>query len=101
MDYADGDMLKLKDAPGGMTVEGAYQDVVIKVGISTEHAGNMVQNQEALLAQLSNRRESVSGVSVDEEVTNLIKYQRSFEANSRVISTISEMLDTLINRTGI
>lgn len=101
MDYADGDMLKLKDAPGGMTVEGAYQDVVIKVGISTEHAGNMVQNQEALLAQLSNRRESVSGVSVDEEVTNLIKFQRSFEANSRVISTISEMLDTLINRTGV
>jgi flagellar hook-associated protein 1 FlgK len=61
----------------------------------------MVSNQEAVMAQLTNRRESVSGVSIDEEVTNLIKFQRSFEANSRVISALSEMLDTLINRTGV
>jgi flagellar hook-associated protein 1 FlgK len=53
------------------------------------------------MAQLNNRRESVSGVSIDEEVTNLIKFQRSFDANSKVISTLSEMLDTLINRTGV
>lgn len=90
----------LKLVSGG-TIEGKYRDIVIKVGISTEHAANMVTNQEAVMAQLTNRRESVSGVSIDEEVTNMIKYQRSFEANSRVISTLSEMLDTLINRTGV
>lgn len=93
--------LKNKKLTSGGTIEGRYRDIVIKVGISTEHATNMVSNQEALMAQLSNRRESVSGVSIDEEVTNMIKYQRSFEANSRVISTLSEMLDTLINRTGV
>ncbi|MBF7096335.1 flagellar hook-associated protein FlgK [Alkalibacter mobilis] len=97
----DAETMKISDVPGGVTVEGSFRDVVIKVGISTEHAANMVDNQEALMAQLNNRRESVSGVSIDEEVTNLIKFQRSFEANSRVISTISEMLDTLINRTGV
>ncbi|WP_312461290.1 flagellar basal body rod C-terminal domain-containing protein, partial [Proteiniclasticum sp.] len=62
---------------------------------------NMVDNQTAVLSQLYNRRESVSGVSIDEEVTNLLKFQRSYEANSRVINTINEMLDTLINRTGV
>lgn len=93
--------LKNVKLPSGATIEGKFRDIVIRVGISTEHAGNMVTNQEALMAQLSNRRESVSGVSIDEEVTNMIKYQRSFEANSKVISTLSEMLDTLINRTGV
>lgn len=83
------------------TMEGAYGDIVIKVGVKTEQASNMVDNQTAVLSQLYNRRESVSGVSIDEEVTNLLKYQRSYEANSRVINTINEMLDTLINRTGV
>lgn len=97
----DSTSMKIADVPGGVTMEGSYRDVVIKVGISTEHANNMASNQESLMAQLNNRRESVSGVSIDEEVTNLIKFQRSFDANSKVISTLSEMLDTLINRTGV
>ncbi|MBO1265348.1 flagellar hook-associated protein FlgK [Proteiniclasticum sp. SCR006] len=83
------------------TMEDAYGDIVIKVGVKTEQASNMMDNQTAVLSQLNNRRESVSGVSIDEEVTNLLKFQRSYEANSRVINTINEMLDTLINRTGV
>ncbi|WP_312651525.1 flagellar hook-associated protein FlgK [Proteiniclasticum sp.] len=95
------DFNTMQPSPAGTTMEGAYSDIVIKVGIRGEHATNMVDNQNAVLAQLSNRRESVSGVSIDEEVTNLLKYQRSYEANSRVINTLNEMLDTLINRTGV
>ncbi|HCX64804.1 MAG TPA: hypothetical protein DHN33_06295, partial [Eubacteriaceae bacterium] len=97
----DSSTMTVENQDGGVTMEGKYRDMVIKVGISTQHADNMVDNQEALMAQLSNRRESVSGVSIDEEVTNLIKFQQSYNANSRVISTVSEMLDTLINRTGL
>jgi flagellar hook-associated protein 1 FlgK len=93
--------MKFEDAVGGVTMNGSYNNIVTKVGISTQQASNMVKNEEAVMAQLTNRRESVSGVSLDEEVTNLMKFQRGFEANSRVISTLSEMLDTLINRTGI
>jgi len=93
--------MKFDSQPSGTTMEGAYSDIIIKVGIKTEHASNMVDNQSAVMAQLSNRRESVSGVSIDEEVTNLLKYQRSYEANSRVINTLNDMLDTLINRTGV
>jgi len=51
----DPDTMKIKDVPGGVTMEGSYRDVVIKVGISTEHAENMVNNQESLMAQLNNR----------------------------------------------
>ena len=93
--------MKFEDAVGGVTMNGSYNNIVTKVGISTQQASNMVKNEEAVMAQLTNRRESVSGVSLDEEVTNLMKFQRGYEANSRVISTLSEMLDTLINRTGI
>lgn len=98
--YDDTDM-SFKPEGTTTTMEGAYGDIVIKVGVKTEQASNMVDNQTAVLAQLYNRRESVSGVSIDEEVTNLLKFQRSYEANSRVINTINEMLDTLINRTGV
>ena len=83
------------------TIEGAYRDIATKVGISKEHADNMVANQDVLLDQLVLRRESTSGVSIDEEVSNLIKFQKSYEANAKVISVLTEMLDTLINRTGV
>ncbi len=97
----DDKTMKFEDAVGGATMNGSYNNIVTKVGISTQQAANMVKNEEAVMAQLTNRRESVAGVSLDEEVTNLMKFQRGYEANSRVISTLSEMLDTLINRTGI
>jgi len=96
------EIAKLRDKNiGGSTLQSDYSGIVTKVGISAQKAANMVSNQEAVMAQLTNRRESISGVSIDEEVTNMIQFQRSFEANSRVISTLSEMLDTLINRTGV
>lgn len=95
------DTMSFKANPSGQTMEGSYGDVVTKVGISTQKSTNMAENQEALMGQLMDRRESISGVSLDEEVTNLMKFQRSYEANSRVLSTINEMLDTLINRTGV
>ena len=85
----------------GVTIEGAYRDIITKVGISKEHADNMVSNQEVLVNQLELRRESSSGVSINEEVTNLIQYQKSFEANAKVISVLTDMLDTLINRMGV
>ncbi len=85
----------------GVTIEGAYRDMVTKVGISKEHADNMVSNQEVLVNQLELRRASSSGVSINEEVTNLIQYQKSFEANAKVIAVLTDMLDTLINRMGV
>ena len=49
---------------------------------------------------VENRRQSVSGVSMDEEMSNLVRFQRAYQASSRAMSTMDEMLDVLINRTG-
>lgn len=100
-DFIDLDNLTLKDQDGGNTIGGYYNNIVTSVGISKEHADNMVANQEVLLGQLDLRRESVSGVNIDEEITDLIKFQSAYSANARVISVLTEMLDTLINRTGV
>ena len=88
--------LELEDQPGGNTIGGYYNQIITDVGISKEHADNTVANQNILLGQLELRRESTSGVNIDEEVTNLIKFNSAYAANARVISTLTEMLDTLI-----
>jgi len=55
---------------------------------------------QVLTDNLKDRRESVSGVSLDEEMTNIIRFQRAYQASARAMSTTDEMLDTLINRVG-
>jgi flagellar hook-associated protein 1 FlgK len=57
-------------------------------------------NAEVLTTAVENRRQSVSGVALDEEMTNLVRFQRAYQASSRAMSTLDEMLDVLINRTG-
>lgn len=103
--FSQGDIndedLTLIDQRTGITIGGYYNNIVTGIGISKEHADNMVENQDILLGQLELRREAISGVNIDEEITNLIRFQSAYGANARVISTLSEMLDTLINRMGV
>ena len=90
-----------QENPSGNTINGSYIDMVVKVGISKQHSDKMVENQDALTGQLENRRESVSGVSINDEIANVIKFQKAYEANAKVLSVLTEMLDVLINRTGV
>ena len=55
---------------------------------------------QSLLSAISNQRQSVSGVSLDEEMTNLITYQQAYQASARVMNAINETLNTLINQVG-
>ena len=55
---------------------------------------------QSLVDAVDDRRQSVAGVSLDEEMTNLIRFQRGYQASARTMTTMDEMLDTLINRTG-
>ena len=59
----------------------------------------MLEVQRLTLSHLEQLRQSASGVSLDEEMVNLIQFQRAYEAAARLISVINEMLDALINRT--
>lgn len=81
--------------------EDGYQQLVNSLGSTVASAERLAGNQQALTDQVDNSRESMSGVSTDEELVNLVAAQRSYEAVSRVMTTLDQMLETLINRTGV
>ncbi len=70
--------------------------IVAGVGELKRNASDLVQYQENTLGLLDKQRESVSGVSLDEELTNLIQYQRAYQAAAQLISVADELLQTLI-----
>jgi flagellar hook-associated protein 1 FlgK len=77
-----------------------YRALVGKVGSEAAEANRQEATAQTLAGALQDRRDSVSGVSPDEEMANLVKFQRGYQASARVLSTMDEMLDQLINRTG-
>jgi flagellar hook-associated protein 1 FlgK len=82
------------------TIGTQYGQVVAQIGVASSTAQTQSANQTVLVNQLERSRQQVSGVSLDEEATHLIQYQRAYQAAARVISTVDSMLDTLINHTG-
>ncbi|WP_291291724.1 flagellar hook-associated protein FlgK [Enterococcus sp.] len=96
----DPDTLTFKN-DSGMTCDSYFNSIVTKNGISKQQADNTASAQLSLLNQLEYRNQSVSGVSINEEMSDVIRFQQGFQANARIISVVSEMLDTLINRTGV
>lgn len=81
----------------GMKVDNYYKDMLDKLGVQESEAQRMVKNQEALLSSFQQTKESTSGVSIDEEMANLIQYQHAYQANAKIISTVDELLDVVIN----
>jgi flagellar hook-associated protein 1 len=84
----------------GGAADQAYGLLVNRIGTDVREAGRLEANARVLLDAIQDRRDSASGVSVDEEMTNLIRFQRGYQAAARAMSTFDEMLDVLINRTG-
>jgi len=84
----------------GGAADRAYASFVTRVGTEMVEARNGETNAQALLNTVEERRESVSGVSLDEEMTNLTSFQRGYEASARAMSALDEALNVLINRTG-
>ncbi len=83
------------------TSEAAQRDfrkLVSQLGAQSQAATNSVTNHGAALQATENRRQSVTGVSLDEEMANLIKYQHSYNAAARLVTMTDQMLDTIINR---
>jgi len=82
---------------GGVSTFGAYYNGIIgKLGIEATEANTLKKNQELLLSELENRRQGISGVSLDEELTNIVLFQQAYEAAVHFLRTISDMLDTLV-----
>jgi flagellar hook-associated protein 1 FlgK len=81
----------------GMTIGGYFKDTVNRLAVQTQEAKRIVKNHEALLSSLDESRASVSGVSLDEEMANMIQFQHAYQANAKIISTVDELLDVVIN----
>jgi len=74
-----------------------YGQSVASLGQSLSSANTQIGNQDIVQSMLARQRDSNSGVSLDEEMTDLMRFQKAFEASARLISTISEMLDVVVN----
>ena len=72
-----------------------------RIGLLGEQSQIALETQSKLMKQLEEMRQSISGVSVDEELSNMIKYQHGYAAAARFITTVNQMLDTIINRMGV
>ena len=86
--------------PSGTTSD-FYSGFVGKIGTASSQASEMSSNQQLVVDQLNTQIQQVSGVSLDEEATDMIRFQHAYQASARVITTMDEMLNTLINGTGL
>lgn len=85
----------------GGTFDEFLRAVVGEIGVQTQEAQRQSKNQQILVEQVDSRRQSVSGVSIDEEMANMIKYQHAYNAAARALTTFDEMLDKVINSMGV
>lgn len=80
----------------GATVTDNYKALISTVGVNAQRADQMKASQGDLVEQLENIKKSVSGVSLDEEMANMIKYQQAYNAAAKLITKNDEMLDSLM-----
>jgi flagellar hook-associated protein 1 FlgK len=92
-DLQDAKIMTEQDA----TLDQFYNSIIGKVGIQSRSTQMSLGTQKDIMKQLSNVRESISGVSLDEETTKLIEFQKAFDASARLIRTADEMFDTVLN----
>ena len=96
---------KLRDAAvmedDTLSIDDFYNSLVGTLGVESKQAQSFTSNFELLLEQIEFSRQSVQGVSLDEEMTNMIKYQQSYDAAARFITAMDQALDTVIATMGI
>lgn len=84
-------------ADGTATLDDYYNTQVGQIGAVAQRAVKSQESQRNVMSQLSNIRESISGVSLDEETTKMIEFQKTYDASARLIKTADEMFDTVLN----
>jgi flagellar hook-associated protein 1 FlgK len=82
---------------GNQSFSGAFASQVGTFGFALSNANGQVANSSSVTTMLQNQRDSVSGVSIEEEVANLITYQQAYSASSKIITTVDQMLQTVVS----
>ena len=99
------EIARLKDKTllneNSITINNYFRSLITKLGQHSEQASIMTDNQELLVQHLENRQSEFAGVSLDEETVHLLQYQRTYQAAARVMTTVDEMLEKIINGMGL
>jgi flagellar hook-associated protein 1 FlgK len=97
---AGNDVAQAIAALRGGAADQSYAALVEQVGSDVKGTQDDQANSQTMVSAISNQRQSVSGVSLDEEMTNLITFQRGYQASARTLTAMDSMLETLIEHTG-
>jgi flagellar hook-associated protein 1 len=99
LDNSNADRIgKFRDDPAG--VDAGYRKMIVELGVQAAVAIRNQDIQAVISTQVDAARESVAGVNLDEEMTNMLSFQHAYSAAARMITAIDETLETLISRTG-
>mgnify|MGYP001420723265 CR=1 FL=1 len=91
----------LQDLPGTSTLQSFYQGIIGEMAVKAQEANRMQGNSDTLRSAVEQRRQSTSGVSLDEEMINMVRFQQAYNASARMVTVVDEMLDKIINGMGI
>lgn len=83
------------------TFDSYFADRVATIGLKGEEASRSIDTTKLVMKNLTDLRESISGVNVDEELTTMLTYQNGYAAIARFITTFDTLLDTVINKMGV
>lgn len=86
---------------GGETVNNYYKGIVDELSIEVDEASTYYDEHNGLLVSVDNKRQTLSGVSLDEELSYMLKYQYAYQASSKFINIIDSMIDKVVNSMGV
>jgi flagellar hook-associated protein FlgK len=99
LDHGNADVIaQLRQSTSG--TDANYRKMIVELGVQSAVASRNLDIQSVISTQVDAARESVAGVNIDEEMTNMLSYQHAYAAAGRLITAIDETLDKLINGTG-
>jgi flagellar hook-associated protein FlgK len=99
LDHGNADAIaQLRQSTTG--TDASYRKMIVELGVQSAVAGRNLDIQSVITTQVDAARDSVAGVNIDEEMTNMLSYQHAYSAAGRLVTAIDEMLDKLINGTG-
>ncbi len=91
----------IDDNTGVVSIDDYYQDIILHMGNNGADAVNIANSQSKLVEAADASRQAITGVSMDEEMTNMMKYKFAYDAASRVLNIIDSMMETVVNKLGM
>lgn len=92
--------LLIRNSTGIVSLDDYYQDIILQMGNDAADSARIAESQNKLVEAADAQRTAITGVSMDEEMTNMLKYKFAYNAASRVLNIIDSMLETVVNRLG-